>query len=90
MWKKNHRIKYVYKIKCDDNDQVEQYRVRLVVKGYAKKKCINFNDIFSLVIRLTTIKIVLAICVVFNLNLEHLDMKTVFFYRELKEKMYIL
>jgi hypothetical protein len=27
--------KWVYKIKRDDNDQVEQYCARLVVKGYA-------------------------------------------------------
>ncbi|KAH9681106.1 hypothetical protein KPL71_026832 [Citrus sinensis] len=30
--------KWVYKIKRDSNDQVEQYRARLVVKGYAQKE----------------------------------------------------
>ncbi|KAH9745940.1 hypothetical protein KPL70_004260 [Citrus sinensis] len=30
--------KWVYKIKRDGNDQVERYRARLVVKGYAQKK----------------------------------------------------
>ncbi|KAH9794327.1 hypothetical protein KPL71_004856 [Citrus sinensis] len=30
--------KWVYKINCDGNDQVERYRVRLVVKGYVQKK----------------------------------------------------
>lgn len=30
--------KWVYKIKWDNNNQVEQYRARSVVKGYAQKE----------------------------------------------------
>ncbi|KAH9656856.1 hypothetical protein KPL70_022839 [Citrus sinensis] len=52
--------KWVYKIKRDGNDQVERYRARLVVKGYAQKECIDFNEIFSPIVRLTTIRIVLT------------------------------
>ena len=40
--------KWVYKIKRDGNDQVERYRARLVVKGYAQKEGIDFNEIFPL------------------------------------------
>ncbi|GJT96310.1 retrovirus-related pol polyprotein from transposon TNT 1-94 [Tanacetum coccineum] len=39
--------KWVYKIKKNGDDQVERYRARLVVKGYAQNKGINFNEIFS-------------------------------------------
>ncbi|XP_072058285.1 secreted RxLR effector protein 161-like [Arachis hypogaea] len=52
--------KWVYKIKRDSNDQVERYRVRLVVKGYAQKEGVDFNEIFFSVVRLT-IRVVLAI-----------------------------
>lgn len=38
--------KWVYKIKRDCNEQVERYRARLVVKGYAQKEGIDFNKIF--------------------------------------------
>ncbi|KAH9782975.1 hypothetical protein KPL71_009140 [Citrus sinensis] len=58
--------KWVYKIKRDSNDQVERYRARLVVKGYAQKEGIDFNEIFSPVVRLTTVRVVLAI-----LNSDH-------------------
>ena len=56
--------RWVYKIKGDANNQVERYRARLVVKGYAQKEGINFNEIFSPVVRLTIVRIVLE-CVLY-------------------------
>ncbi|KAH9673800.1 hypothetical protein KPL70_018239 [Citrus sinensis] len=82
--------KWVYKIKRDSNDQVERYRARLVVKGYAQKESIDFNEIFSPVVRLTTVRIVLAMCATFDLHLEQLDVKTVFLHGELEEEIYML
>jgi ATP-binding cassette subfamily B (MDR/TAP) protein 1 len=69
---------------------VERYRARLVVKGYAQKEGIDFNEIFSPVVCLTTIKVVLAMCAIFDLHLEHLDMKTAFLRGELEEEIYML
>lgn len=82
--------KWVYKIKRDGNDQVERYRARLVVKGYAQKEGIDFNEIFSPVVRLTTIRVVLAMCAIFDLHLEQLDVKTAFLHGELEEEIYML
>ncbi|GJZ97607.1 retrovirus-related pol polyprotein from transposon TNT 1-94 [Tanacetum coccineum] len=53
--------KWVYKIKRNGDDQVERYRARLVVKGYAQKEGIDFNEI-SPVVRMTTVRVVLALC----------------------------
>ena len=47
--------KWVYKIKRDSNDEVERYRARLVVKGYAQKKGVDFSKIISPVVRLTSV-----------------------------------
>jgi hypothetical protein len=82
--------KWVYKIKRDGNDQVERYHARLVVKGYAQKEGIDFNEIFSMVVRLTTIRVVLAMCAIFDLHLEQLDVKTAFLHGELEEEIYML
>ncbi|KAH9704158.1 hypothetical protein KPL70_011349 [Citrus sinensis] len=46
--------KWVYKIKRDGNDQMERYRAKLVVKGYAQKEGIDFNEIFSPVLDVKT------------------------------------
>ncbi|RDY03282.1 hypothetical protein CR513_13159, partial [Mucuna pruriens] len=47
--------------------------IKLINKGYAQNECIDFNEIFSLIVRLTTIIVVLEICVALNLHLEQLD-----------------
>ncbi|KAL4337997.1 hypothetical protein AHAS_Ahas12G0166100 [Arachis hypogaea] len=82
--------KWVYKIKRDSNDQVERYRARLVIKGYAQKEGVDFNKIFFPVVRLTTIRVVLATCAVFDLHREQLDIKTAFLHGELEEEIYML
>nr|GEV45567.1 Gag-Pol polyprotein [Tanacetum cinerariifolium] len=52
--KKPIGIKRVYKIKENGDDQVEKYHARLVVKGYARKERIDFNEIFSPVLDVKT------------------------------------
>ncbi|GJZ65614.1 retrovirus-related pol polyprotein from transposon TNT 1-94 [Tanacetum coccineum] len=82
--------KWVSKIKKNDDDQVERYRARLVVKGYAQKEGIDFNVIFSLVVQMITIRVVLAMCATYDLHLEQLDVKTAFLHGNLEEEIYML
>ena len=67
----------------------EQYKTRLVAKGYAQKKEIDYNEIFSLVVKHTSIWMLLAIVAQFDLELEQIDVKTAFLHGELEEKIYM-
>lgn len=69
---------------------MERFRARLVMKGYAQKEGIDFNEIFSPVVRLTTVRVVLAMCAIFDLHLEQLDVKTAFLHGDLEEEIYML
>ena len=62
-----------------------QYKARLVAKEYPQKEGIDYNEIFSHVVKHTSIRILLAIVVQFDLELEQMDVKTVFMYDELEE-----
>ena len=61
-----------------------------MIKGYAQKEGNDFNEIFSPVVRLTIVRIVLAMCATFDIHLEQLDVKTTFLHGELEEEIYIL
>ena len=52
---------------------MERYRVRLVVKSYAQKEGQCFDEIFSLLVQLTTVGIDLAMCALFDLYLVYSD-----------------
>ena len=45
--------KWVYKIKTVDDKP--KYKASLVAKGYAQTKGINFQEVFSLVVKMTTL-----------------------------------
>ena len=53
-----------------------------MVKEYAQKEYIDFNKIFSLVVQLTIVRVVLAMCATFDLHLKQLDVKTAFLQKE--------
>ena len=51
------------------------YKDRLVVKGFAQKKGIDFDEIFSPVVKMTSIKTILSLVAVEYLHIEQLDVK---------------
>ena len=49
-----------------------------MVKGFTQKKGIDFDEIFSLVVKMTSIRAILSIVTIENLFLEQLDVKITF------------
>ena len=53
------------------------------------KKSIDYNEIFSPIVKHTFIRMVLAIVVQFDLEFKQMDVKTIFLHCELDEKIYM-
>ena len=63
--------------------------MRLVAKGYFQKEGINFSEVFSPIIRNTSIKVLLRITAAQDLKLEQMDVNTVFLHGHLEESIYM-
>ena len=77
--KKALQNKWVYRLKEEEGGK-KRFKARLVVKGFVQKKGIDFDDIFSLVVKMTSICIVLSIVATKDLHLENSDVKKTFLH----------
>ena len=81
--------KWVLKRKLEPNRSQPRYKTRLVVKGFSQKKDIDFEEIFSLGVKMSSIWVVLGLAASMNLKIERLDVKTVFLHGYLEEEIYM-
>ena len=80
---------WVLKRKPEPNRSQSRYKTRLVVKGLSKKKDINFKEIFSPVVKMSSIRVVLGLVVSMNLEIVQLDVKTAFLHGDLEKEIYM-
>lgn len=57
--------------------------------GFYQIKGVDFNDIFSLVVRMSSIRIISSLVSTFNLEVEQMDVKSTFIHGDLEENIYI-
>eukprot|EP00253_Pinus_taeda_P034723 PITA_34723 len=62
--------KCVFRKKTNAEGKVEKYKARLVVKGYSQVPGIDFGDIFSLVSKVASIRLLLSVVVAFYFEVE--------------------
>ncbi|KAL8091706.1 hypothetical protein AgCh_034100 [Apium graveolens] len=81
--------KWVYKRKIGADGQVETYKARLVEKGFKQRQGIDFDETFSPVALLKSIRILLAIAAYYDYEIWQMDVKTAFLNGEVEEEVYM-
>ena len=81
--------RWVFKVKRDANGNVSKYKARLVAKGYNQQEGIDYHDTFAPVLNARSFRILLAYSVLYNTQLDQLDVKTAFLNAPVQEDIYI-
>ena len=71
--------KWIFKRKLKAYGSIDKYKARLVVKGYKQKEGVDYFDTYSPVTRITSIRMLIAIATLHNLEIHQMDVKSAFF-----------
>jgi hypothetical protein len=82
-------LKWVFKVKRDAAGNVVKHKASLVAKGYAQKEGVDFDEVFALVARLETVRVLLALASHGNWEVHHMDVKSAFLNGDLQEVVYV-
>ena len=83
------RLKWIYKIKFNQEGDIQKHKARLVARGFTQKPGIDFYETFSLVASLETIRIIITVAAQKKWKISQLDVKSAFLNGKLDEEIYV-
>ena len=87
---KTIECKWIFKKKKDANGNVNVYKARLVAKGFRQVQGVDYDETFSPVAMLKSIRIMLAIAAYHDYEVWQMDVKTAFLNGNLSEDVYMI
>ncbi|CAI7728490.1 unnamed protein product [Closterium sp. NIES-54] len=81
--------KWLFKIKSDADGKIERYKYRLVAKGYQQKEKVDYKELFSLVVKSTMLRTLLAGAAIKGWVVKQMDVTTAFLNSILEEEIFM-
>jgi hypothetical protein len=79
----------VYTVKHNADGFVSRYKARLVTKGYAQTYGIDYEETYSPVAKMITIRAIITMVAAKGWSLHQMDINNVFLHGDLQEEVYM-
>ncbi|POM64988.1 putative transposable element [Phytophthora palmivora] len=83
------RSRWDFVVKYTGTGEIDRFKARLVIKGFLQEYGIDYNEIFSPVIRMEVLRLLLTIAALLDLEIHQMDVKTAFLNGFLEEEIYM-
>lgn len=81
--------KWIFSLKTNpDDDTIERFKARIVIRGFEQKEGIDYDKIFAPVVSHVTVRAFLTHAAVRDMEVHHIDVKTAFLHSELDRELY--
>ena len=80
----------MFKIKTLPNGQIDKYKARLCARGFSQQYGIDYFETFSPVVRMESLRILLAVAAAHDLEVHQMDVVDAYLLGELDEDIYIM
>ncbi|RVW39718.1 Retrovirus-related Pol polyprotein from transposon RE1 [Vitis vinifera] len=82
--------KWVFHIKRKPDGSIDHFKARFVPKGFRQRPGINYHETFSHMVKLTTLRLILALAISFGWSLRQLDVNNAFFHGHLTKNVFMV
>ena len=83
------RCMWLFKVKMAVDRTIDKYKARLVAGGDSQKEGIDFHETWAPVVKMTSVRVLLSIAAMYDLELHQMDVKTAFLNGDLEEEIYM-
>jgi hypothetical protein len=82
-------VKWVFKVKYTATRAVDRFKARLVAKGFAQRKGLDFDETFTPITCMTSIRTITAVAAAKGLKVEHLDVDSTYLNGIIDKEIYM-
>jgi hypothetical protein len=78
----------VYKLKQNEAGEIIKHKARFVARGFVQQEEIDFDEVFSPVARMESVRLLLTLVSQEGWQVHHMDVKSAFLNGDMKEEVY--
>jgi hypothetical protein len=82
-------LKWVFKLKHDEAGKVIKHKARLVACGFVQQAGVDFDEAYTPVARMESVRVLLALAAQEGWTVHHMDVKSAFLNGDLKKEVYV-